>query len=234
MRFLNKYKNFQSLKTIPSLISNRVLNFKRPKWKKIQKNFKHKKIKFINIFLQKATYKNWNKVKKTYKKGLELKRFLDILSDTKFSVSYYKKFLSNNKNNSLFFIKNLVFNFLIKKFFRLDLLLWKLKIFSSSYESRQYIKNNFILVNDKKSYESYFLKKGDIIKFKTFNLLNHKNKISNNKGFDFLYSFIEIDYYTNCIVMLKDLNTFSIEDFLLILFNKSINLKYLLYYIKIK
>jgi hypothetical protein len=111
MRFLNKYKNFQNLKTIPNLVSNRVLNFKRPKWKKIQKNFKRKKIKFIDIFLQKATYKNWNKVKKTYKKGLDLKRYLDILSDVKFSISYYKKFLSN-QNNSLFFIKNLVFNFL--------------------------------------------------------------------------------------------------------------------------
>jgi ribosomal protein S4 len=233
MRFLNKYKNFQSLKTIPNLVSNRVLNFKRPKWKKIQKNFKRKKIKFVDIFLQKATYKNWNKVKKTYKKGLELKRYLDILSDVKFSISYYKKFLSN-QTNSLFFTKNLVFNFLIKKFFRLDLLLWKLKIFSSPYESRQYIKNNVILVNNKSSYEVYFLKKGDIIKFKSFSLLNYKNKILNNKGFDFLQSFIEIDYYTNCIIILKDLNTFSIEDFFLILYNQSINLKYLLYYIKIK
>jgi ribosomal protein S4 len=233
MRFLNKYKNFQSLKTIPNLVSNRVLNFKRPKWKKIQKNFKRKKIKFVDIFLQKATYKNWNKVKKTYKKGLELKRYLDILSDVKFSISYYKKFLSN-QTNSLFFTKNLVFNFLIKKFFRLDLLLWKLKIFSSPYESRQYIKNNVILVNNKSSYEAYFLKKGDIIKFKSFSLLNYKNKILNNKGFDFLQSFIEIDYYTNCIIILKDLNTFSIEDFFLILYNQSINLKYLLYYIKIK
>ena len=44
MRFLNKYKNFQNLKTIPNLVSNRVLNLKRPKWKKIQKNFKRKKI----------------------------------------------------------------------------------------------------------------------------------------------------------------------------------------------
>jgi ribosomal protein S4 len=233
MRFLNKYKNFQSLKTIPNLVSNRVLNFKRPKWKKIQKNFKRKKIKFVDIFLQKATYKNWNKVKKTYKKGLELKRYLDILSDVKFSISYYKKF-SSNQTNSLFFTKNLVFNFLIKKFFRLDLLLWKLKIFSSPYESRQYIKNNVILVNNKSSYEAYFLKKGDIIKFKSFSLLNYKNKILNNKGFDFLQSFIEIDYYTNCIIILKDLNTFSIEDFFLILYNQSINLKYLLYYIKIK
>jgi ribosomal protein S4 len=233
MRFLNKYKNFQSLKTIPNLVSNRVLNFKRPKWKKIQKNFKRKKIKFVDIFLQKATYKNWNKVKKTYKKGLELKRYLDILSDVKFSISYYKKFLSN-QTNSLFFTKNLVFNFLIKKFFRLDLLLWKLKIFSSPYESRQYIKNNVVLVNNKSSYEAYFLKKGDIIKFKSFSLLNYKNKILNNKGFDFLQSFIEIDYYTNCIIILKDLNTFSIEDFFLILYNQSINLKYLLYYIKIK
>jgi ribosomal protein S4 len=123
---------------------------------------------------------------------------------------------------------------LIKKFFRLDLLLWKLKIFSSPYESRQYIKNNVILVNNKSSYEAYFLKKGDIIKFKSFSLLNYKNKILNNKGFDFLQSFIEIDYYTNCIIILKDLNTFSIEDFFLILYNQSINLKYLLYYIKIK
>jgi ribosomal protein S4 len=233
MRFLNKYKNFQNLKTIPNLVSNRVLNFKRPKWKKIQKNFKRKKIKFIDIFLQKATYKNWNKVKKTYKKGLDLKRYLDILSDVKFSISYYKKFLSN-QNNSLFFIKNLVFNFLVKKFFRLDLLLWKLKIFSSPYESRQNIKNSFILVNNKSSYESYFLKKGDIIKFKLFSLLTYNTKISNNKGFDFLQSFIEIDYYTNCIIILKDLNTFSIEDFFLILHNQSINLKHLLYYIKIK
>jgi len=233
MRFLNKYKNFQSLKTIPNLVSNRVLNFKRPKWKKIQKNFKRKKIKFIDIFLQKATYKNWNKVKKTYKKGLDLKRYLDILSDVKFSISYYKKFLSN-QTNSLFFTKNLVFNFLIKKFFRLDLLLWKLKIFSSPYESRQNIKNSFILVNNKSSYESYFLKKGDIIKFNSFSLLTYNTKILNNKGFDFLQSFIEIDYYTNCIIILKDLNTFSIEDFFLILHNQSINLKHLLYYIKIK
>jgi ribosomal protein S4 len=123
---------------------------------------------------------------------------------------------------------------LVKKFFRLDLLLWKLKIFSSPYESRQNIKNSFILVNNKSSYESYFLKKGDIIKFKLFSLLTYNTKISNNKGFDFLQSFIEIDYYTNCIIILKDLNTFSIEDFFLILHNQSINLKHLLYYIKIK
>ena len=123
---------------------------------------------------------------------------------------------------------------MVKKFFRLDLLLWKLKIFSSPYESRQNIKNSFILVNNKSSYESYFLKKGDIIKFKLFSLLTYNTKISNNKGFDFLQSFIEIDYYTNCIIILKDLNTFSIEDFFLILHNQSINLKHLLYYIKIK
>lgn len=233
MRFINKYKYFQNLKIVPNLSSNRILNFKRPKWKKIQKTFQRSKIKFDDIFVQKLTFKYWNKIKRTYKKGLDLKRIVDIFSDTKFSILYYKKIISNQKN-SLFFSKNLIFNFLIKKFFRLDLLLWKLKIFNSSYESRQFINNNYILVNNSFVYDAYFLKKGDIIQFKSYNLINYKNNYLINSGLDFLHSFIEIDYYTNCIIVLKDLNTLSVEDCFLILNNQSINLKSLFYYIKTK
>jgi len=94
--------------------------------------------------------------------------------------------------------------------------------------------SNYILVNNSFVYDAYFLKKGDIIQFKNYNLINYKNNYLINSGLDFLHSFIEIDYYTNCIIILKDLNTLSVEDCFLILNNQSINLKNLFYYIKTK
>lgn len=227
MRFINKYKYFQNLKIVPSLISNRVLRFKRPKWKKFQKQFQRRKSYFYDIFLQKLTYKQWNKSKSIYKKGLEFSRLLNIASDTKFPIKSYKK-------QKLYFFKDLILNFLLKKIFRVDLLLWKLQIFNSSYESRQFINNNHILVNNKPTYDSYVLKKGDVIKLKTSNLVDFSFLYKIKPKVNFLYSYLEIDYYTNCIVVIKDLENFSKEDCFLIFQNQSLNLKNFLYYVKFK
>lgn len=227
MRFINKYKYLHNLKLIPNLLSNRFTRFKRPKWKKFQKQSQRQKISFFDIFLQKLIYKQWNRLKLTYRKGLESNKLLNIFLDTKFPLKYYKK-------NITFLLKNLILNFLIKKNFRIDLLLWKLQIFKSSYESRQCIKSNFVLINNKPTVESYIVKKGDIIKLNKSFLLAINSQFKNNSKINFIFSYIEIDYYTNCIIVIKDLKNFSKEDCFLILQNQNQNLKNFLYYLKLK
>ena len=65
MRFLNKYKNSSNTLAFFKQSSLRILNFKRPKWKKIQTILKTKinlSSLFINNFISKSNYKSWEKL----------------------------------------------------------------------------------------------------------------------------------------------------------------------------
>ena len=110
----------------------------------------------------------------------------------------------------------------------MDILLWRLNVFKSSYQASQFINNNNVLVNGVISNNCIFLKKGDIITLSN-NLLNLEFD-NNDKN---IFSFVEIDYYTNNIIVLKDFDQLNFEDFFFF-FNKTINLKKFIDYIKVK
>lgn len=211
MRMIAKYKLFskQILDTIPK----RVTKFKRTKWKKQKKFIK------TSISLSKKNIK------------LPLTQFYGVFVSSKIlprTKSYYSDCLSTSLVFKQFFDmhgkilakKNLkefdsFFNqVLIKQFFKPEILLAKLNFFSSVDEAVQAMSNGNVLINSIKKKPNYFLKKGDIITF-NFKEKCSLNKEILNKKFFFkksLFSFLEIDFFTKTIIVLKDVSDISNND----------------------
>lgn len=147
---------------------------------------------------------------------------------------YYYKNLINHKNRvvryfntnfSLYFFKKLLFNNMhyensvklafVALEYRLEILLVRLKFFLSKADVKINILNNNILVNFKPFYPKSLLQSGDIITFK-----NHINFLTIYKKYlrhYFHCPFIEIDYYSNSIIIiysLKELNTLYLHTIL--------------------
>jgi hypothetical protein len=77
MKILNKFKVYNFLNTKISGFSLRLLNFKRPKWSKIQKVLKSRSRKGkrpVNLYFIKPTSRFWGRVKKQYKNDLIAKK----------------------------------------------------------------------------------------------------------------------------------------------------------------
>ena len=209
MRLNNKYTKFVKLNKLPFLFPKRILNFKRSKWKNCQKRvyFQSKKtLKLKNPLIYQLPSRTVEKVKNYYRDGLSLKTVLMLFFDQSVNISFFKKELSSHFNKSL---KELLINIFIKPCFRVDILLWKLNFFKSSFFASQYINEGKILINSKRVKSNYFLKKGDMVSFKSenvdlfFKFLNSKLQI---------YSFVEVDTYLKKIILIKDLKEFSNED----------------------
>lgn len=66
-----------------------------------------------------------------------------------------------------------------------------------------------------------FLKKGDIVTFEPTSCVNVlNNTIINKKKYminHLFFSFLELDYYSNSIIITKDLNELSVEDLTLLI-----------------
>ena len=127
--------------------------------------------------------------------------------------------------------KNVFYEFYIKPFFKLDILLWKLKFFHSIKEAQQHIRSKNVFVNDVviNSY-NFFLSKGDIIK-----ILNKNINVFNKTGLNtsFILSFCDVDFYSYKIIVLKDLSDLTVNDFGLV-FNYFVGLRSYIYYLKKK
>lgn len=128
-----------------------------------------------------------------------------------FSLKNFKKF-----HLSSFFVKDII-KFFVTPELRIDLLLWRLKFFASPFLSKFAFFNNLISINTQCSYNSFLKKKskyffkhllcaGDIITLHPKFQYNYKKNVTLSVSSFFLPSFIEIDYYTNTIILLKNLN----------------------------
>jgi len=78
MRFINKYKNVTKIDrfNFPQL-PLRIFKFQRPKWKRFQKQaalFKKSSLVFVNPFITKNSYKQWEKIQNYYRLGLQIKK----------------------------------------------------------------------------------------------------------------------------------------------------------------
>lgn len=218
MRLRCKYKGYNHLVQPFAQFPLRILKFKTTKWKRLQKllSLSANTKKFNENLSIKLSHKMWDKVSNYYKEGNRLKNIIFYLYDKSISSSHLKSILKNSSSK----IRNMYLFTLLKPEFRLDILLWKTYFFSSSYHARQHINNGDILVNKKSVSGNFFLSKGDIISLsEKFNplLINPKRLRLKNTIEDSILTFVEIDYYTNTIVVIKDLNELTVYDFYLLL-----------------
>jgi len=213
MQSNSKYKIYKQLKYIPiDNLPSRILKFKRPCWKIVQKLNTKALIKTRTVrkkvFSNNTTFlnsvKKWYQLNKKFSVNLLLKRQYYQQFGFALGLKFFKKyiFLKNSKIS-----KSLVSYFLIKPKFRLDILLYFLNFFSSISMAQQEIIKKKISVNNTVVFPNYFLKKGDVITFdrKFINSvqINVKKKV---------FSFLEIDYYTKTIVIIKSLDELTEND----------------------
>jgi len=235
MRFLNKYKIHENFASGSLKLPFRVFKFKRPKWAKVKIKLKKSLRKFewilgkrqkkripfpnlLNVRIPRILYCN-----KIFSKKLQTRKYLASIYDNSCRYKIDKKQKSRRK---------VISSVLVKPLYRIDLFLWYLKIFSSSWEARQVINNKKIYVNSKCVKLNHQIKMGDIISFnfsqsdedKNAYVLLKKKFMRTKKSFPFL----EYDYYTNTFIVLKDWIHFSKNDFSL-MFRENKNVKYVTY-----
>jgi hypothetical protein len=153
----------------------------------------------------------WKRLRFTYRENLRLKISISLLFDTRFSLKILKKEIFKNKVQ---FLRHQKFNCILQLFFRIDILLWKLGFFRSSFQVLQYLRNNSVYLNDKSVKFASNLKSGDILRFKDSFLFTYSCTYLRPT---FLYSILEIDYYTSQIIILKDSSKLTTVDASLIL-----------------
>lgn len=226
MRKKNKYKIFHTIGLKTKFYYTRVLKFRRPKWLRLQKLYLTSiKNKFINILSIKNAYKTWGRVKKYYKKYIETKNLLYSIYDNSINSKIINGSLSKtlDKRNQTNFI-------LLKPLFRVDILLWKLNFCRSSYEGKQFINNGDVFINGLCVRSNFVLKKGDVLTFKVDTEVNtfFSRGITRYGLSDTFLTFIEVDFYTKTVIVLKNFQDLSEKDFSLIV-NEYLNIKNLSY-----
>lgn len=238
MKLISQFKSALLFKTNLETIYKKLYKFNRKKWQNLKKVIVLKKkqkysipfSKVVNSFALKIPFKKWNKLKMYYKSSLMEKRKLNLNYANSLRLRTLKTLINstNNKYNRFSIYKNLI----IKLEYRLDIFLYKLKLFPNLFQARAEIQKGNIYVNNNKIVKSnYTLQKGDIISFSdslNFDLQNMSRKTLHRSR---LLSIIEFDIYNKNIIILKNFFELTQEDFFS--FNLSyINLNYLLFYLK--
>lgn len=247
-----KYKILLSLREIPYQNNLRILKFKRPKWNFLKKIIqrqankifffrKYKKFRKKLFFYNQRGYKissRWTNIRFRYKELLLTKRRLFLFFSLKTKLNTLKKNI--NKTTSL--------NFLTKLETRLDILLWRIGIFSSPAIARFYINHKKIKLNNKViNINSIFIKKGDIItiskdlesyitnnlnKFKYIKIYNKNYLIFQEKFNSFIPYFVEINWDILEIFCLFNSNELNING-MRHMYPKNLNISHFKSYLKL-
>jgi len=208
----------------------RILRFKRLIWifikkllvrtlkKRIHKAGRRFKNKYekesylpVNLFRKKSSKFFWERLKKNYKNCLFSKKTWSNSYDNNINENLIKRLLKKKDKKKDY----LNFFFLFFEF-RVDLLLWNLNYFSTTYEACVQIRNGLILVNGLKTDRNTYLQKGDIITFLDPKIKIEKNFEKYNVNHKIFTGIVEIDYYTNTIVILKSCINSGVADFSLL------------------
>jgi hypothetical protein len=214
MRKFNKYKNFFKIGFILKNFPLRLLNFKKSKWLIIKKklNLRLKRNSIFSPIIKKNTFKNWFKLKTFYKKNLENNLLLTTFYDKSINFKKIKKEKTKKK------LKNDIISITFLKLeFQINVLLYHLNFFDSVYKVNQELNNGNILLNNSICYFNTLLKCGDVINFNDachIDIKSVKNKISLNER---ILTFVEVDYYTRTIIVIKNMEELSSEDLFLLL-----------------
>lgn len=213
MRRIHKYKTYSRI-NISSKFPKRLLNLKRPKWNSLKK-----KIKFI--LLRRTNYKlvnsdlvlgktfGWKRLRRTYKSRLEFYSSLSARFDQSFKIRRLKSYKTLVRFDN--YVKHLA-----EGYFKVTVLLWSTYFFKSSFEAKQQIDFSNIILNNEKAQSNKLLTSGSVVSVinDKFKLRDNLNKYSNNNQ---IFSFIEVDYYSQSLVLLKNVNEISENDLSLLL-----------------
>jgi ribosomal protein S4 len=153
------------------------------------------------------TTKYWVKLKKTYKNDLLTKKLWLNSYDSNANPNFIKKKMQKISDR-----KEALKIFFLSFEFRVDVLLWNLKYFLSTYEASNFIKNGHVLVNGVRISSTIYLKEGDKVTFINFNKILKRNYLKYNPNHKIYNGLVEIDYYTNTILILKDAQSASLRD----------------------
>lgn len=219
MRKINKYKIYKKIDLI-SRFPLRILKFKRPKWSILKMRFKKKTRsrryrlgkRLIDITCIKKYFKFWHKLKYSYKNSLKTYSFLSGLFDN----SHSKRILK--KSVELKYRKEIYSKIFFENYYKPCTLTWLANLLSSSFNARQKISAKTLLVNNKVASSSRFLVKGDILNLcdKSIKIKKLLRKI--NKQYSIL-THVEIDYYSQQLIVLKDISSLSKADYSLLIFD---------------
>lgn len=204
------------------------------KYKKLKRNLKYK----LNFFFKKPFYQKFKFFQKCFnlfffnykinkissKQHIRNKFFFKNMLFSKVSViKYYYgcfpvKFFKKQLLTKIY--RQDLANFFIKPEFRLDILLWRLKFFASPYLARFAFQKNLIYLNKFSTYEhsvnnhsvKKILKKGDVISFNSTLKYKFKKNLNSTIISLNLPAVFEFDYYTNQIILLKNLTDLNFKD----------------------
>lgn len=241
MRKYNKFALVNKFYIYPYFFNKRVLKFKRPKWFKAQKKILNlekeisslKKISrgkviklklkpvvkqnllknfFFDFIFTKSKTNSWQRLRFFYKEALLMKNTVRKYFDGQFSLSFFKKLFKKPRLRC--FIISSIF---IRPEFRLDILLWRLKIFSSVFLVKKAIINKEILVNGLSKNFDFFLTQGDFIK--VISLKRSNLKVYFLKYFKVVTVpfFAEVEPYTNSVAIVRSFTNFGLNNFFTII-----------------
>lgn len=236
MRFLNRYKIYKKRISSDWKIPRRVLIFKKPKWKVIKKKFKRYRYKWIDGIRHRRYPKYRNHLNIRVSRFYKSKKFFRLKQGSKtYMSSLYEKNIKFKKATQAKDRHTVVSSYLIKPLYRIDFLLWYLDFFHSSFESRKFINARNVFVDGQVVGSNYELKKGDVVTLKYdesllawLNLCWYDMYFRYKKGRHF-FPFLEYDFYTHTIVILKDWNELNSSEISLTVKKSKKKLKYVSY-----
>ncbi len=211
MRKLHKYKIYNKVDLV-SKFPVRILKFKRPKWRRLQEMLLNQNTlgsDLVDITAVKNDFKVWNKVSRAYKEKLKSYSFLAAVFDNSIKLKKLKA-QSNIKIR-----KTAYQRYLFENYYKVCSLLWFTNFFASSFESRQKIASRSISVNNKIATPNSLLKNGDIISISD-DTININKVIKKYNPTLSILTHVEVDYYSQSAIVIKDIHDLSEEDFFLL------------------
>jgi len=223
-----KYKFYNNNKLLTlSRIPKRILKFKRSKWTETKNLLKNRLINDTKITIENQNLISFSDPTKInvhisgakYTRNYYLFRCLTknkilLKFENQFNFKFFQKIYKNNSD-----IQEILLNVVCKPLYNLFILLRELNFFISSYECREAIKNNKILINNKEVVlkRNIFVKGGDIILVQIDFAKSPSIKRNSIIGQTSILTFLEVDYYTGTIIITKDYDALDEEDLYLLM-----------------
>lgn len=205
MRIIHKYKIYTKVRDI-SRYPTRILRFKRTKWLAIRKLLsRQEKFLYNNNKLIKVDFNRWSNMRYIFRnKILNRRSFLIFFNNNKRVLN---KILPTSKKETTLILRDL-----FKHIFLLEYAVFLSGFFPSVYAAKEFIKDRKVFVNANSNIINPFLRDGDFVTIKNKNFFFEKiDKKYMRSNIYFTYN--EIDYYTQSLVIIKNINKISSGDF---------------------